>query len=92
MNPANGFLDELKRCITLPCSALYISGYPDDGEENDESAEVFMQDLTNAGIKIESVSVLDSRNPGDAEIRGEAYEIKDGTIRQIASDGEIVLI
>jgi dipeptidase E len=67
LNPANGFLDALKRCITLPCSALYISGYPDDGEENDESAEVFMQDLTNAGIKIESISVLDSRNPGDAE-------------------------
>ena len=51
----------------MPCSALYLSGYPDDGEENDESAEVFMQDLINAGIKIESISVLDRRNPGDAE-------------------------
>lgn len=67
LNPANGFLDDLKRCISLPCSALYISGYPDDGEENDESAEVFLQDLKNAGIEIKSISVLDSRNPGKAE-------------------------
>ena len=67
LNPANGFLDELKRCITLPCRMLYNSGYPDDGKDNDESAEEFMQGLKNTGIKTETARVLDSRNPGKAK-------------------------
>ena len=29
---------------------------------------------------------------GREELRGEAYEIKDGSIRQISSDGEVVLL
>ena len=29
---------------------------------------------------------------GKAELRGEAYLVQDGTIRQISSDGEVVLL
>jgi dipeptidase E len=29
---------------------------------------------------------------GREELRGEAYEIKDGSIRQISSDGEVILL
>ncbi len=31
-------------------------------------------------------------NDGKAELRGEAYLVQDGTIRQISSDGEVVLL
>ena len=66
LDPANGFLDEMRRCVKSPCRMLLICSDPED-EDNDRRTEATAQDFINEGIEISSVSVLDGRNPEQAE-------------------------
>ena len=66
LDPANGFLDELRRCVPSPCRILLICSDPFD-DDNDRRTEATAGDLMEEGIDIEHVAVLDGRNPEQAE-------------------------
>lgn len=67
LNPANGFIDELRRRFPSPCRAVYICAYPDGWEMTDHYAALTQQYFENAGFTFESFATLDSRNEGRAQ-------------------------
>ena len=66
MNPANGFIDELKRYWPEHCRALQICSDPDSWERTDFYASVLKESFENAGFRFESYRTLNGRNAGEA--------------------------
>lgn len=68
LNPENGFLNELYRCLPENIRCLYICSSPDDPEANDcysgDVAEAFAEE----GMEFAEFTVLDRRNQEDAQL------------------------
>ena len=66
INSANGFLEELKRCMPNPGRALHICSDPDTHEYMDQKADEVKQSFEQAGFVFQSYRVLDGRNEAQA--------------------------
>ena len=62
LNPANGFIDELRRYLPHPIRALDICSHPDAWEITDFYAGITRGYFEDAGFSIERYLTLDSRN------------------------------
>ena len=67
LNPANRFIDELRRVLPNPCRALNICSDPDGWEKTDFYAALTRLYFENAGFRFASFRVLDGRNAARAE-------------------------
>ena len=72
LNPANRFIDELRRVLPNPCRALNICSDPDGWEKTDFYASLTRLYFENACFRFDSFRVLDGRNADQAEelVRG----------------------
>ena len=72
LNPANHFVDELRRHLPNPCRALHICSDPDSWDVMDKYTAITREMLENAGFRFERFDPLDSRNENLAEqlVRG----------------------
>lgn len=66
LNPANGFLDELRRRFPEPCRALFVCSDPDHAEVTDFYAGLMRESFEDVGLRIDGFTVLDRRNQGRA--------------------------
>lgn len=66
LNPANGFVDELRRAVKSPCRALFVCSDPEQWESNDYFAAQLRGFMAAEGIKQSCCRVLDSRNAREA--------------------------
>ena len=66
LNPANNFIEELRRCLPGPVRALDICSHPDAWEITDFYAGVTRGYFEDAGFPIERYLTLDSRNENRA--------------------------
>ncbi len=80
LNPANRFIDELRRHFPNPCRALNICSDPDAWEKTDFYAAATRSYFEKAGFSFERFRVLDGRNAGQAEalVRGSNLLILSG--------------
>lgn len=61
LNPANGFLDELRRALPHPIRCLLISSYPDDQQITDRMAWEMREIFEHADLAFDRYEVLDRR-------------------------------
>ena len=66
LNPANGFIDELRLCFPDPCRALFICSNPAGWAETDYYAALSRAEYARAGFQIAELRTLDSRNAEQA--------------------------
>ena len=66
LNPKNGFIDELRRCLPDPIRALDICSHPDAWEITDYYAGITRGYFEDAGFPVERYLTLDSRNEDQA--------------------------
>ena len=80
LNPANRFIDELRRVLPNPCRALNICSDPDSWVKTDFYASMTSLYFENAGFRFDSFRVLDGRNARQAEalVRGSNLLILSG--------------
>lgn len=64
LNPANGFVDELRRALPNPCRAVFIASSPDDAEKTDRFAGEIRAGFELTGFRFNRYQVLDRRNAG----------------------------
>ena len=62
LNPANGFIDELRRSVPAPCDALYVCSDPDGWEKTDKYGCIIKEWLEDAGFPLRRFITLDGRN------------------------------
>ena len=62
LNPANGFVEKLRRCLPEPCRALDICSDPEDAEKMDFYAAAIRASFEDAGFRFERFRPLDGRN------------------------------
>ena len=67
LNPANGFVDELKKALTTPVHALFITSAPDDPSFTDPVAVSPRENVANSGIVFDTYNTLDRRSADKAE-------------------------
>ena len=80
LNPANRFIDELRRRFPNPCRALAVCSDPDSWDKTDYYSSLTRKAFEDAGFAFEQFSILDSRNEaGAAElVRGSNLLILSG--------------
>lgn len=80
VDPANGFVEELMRCVSNPCRALQICSAPDAHAIMDYYAGAIKASFEQAGLVFQNYSTLDSRNEKRAQelIRGSNLIILSG--------------
>lgn len=61
INPANGFLDNLKLSLADPVRALFVTTYPDDAAFSDHCSQCMREAFEQAGLWFESYTLLDRR-------------------------------
>ena len=66
LNPANGFIQELRKRFPAKCRALYVCSAPDGFEKTDLYASLIKDMMERAGFSFESYIALDSRNEQQA--------------------------
>ena len=66
LNPANHFVDELRRCVPEPCRALFICSDPDGRDKTDYYAADVKACFEDSGFVFRRYSVLDGRNASQA--------------------------
>ncbi len=62
LNPANGFVEELRRRFPPECRALFVCSDPDDREATDYYAGLLKKRFEDAGFGFRSFRSLDGRN------------------------------
>ena len=67
LNPANGFVAELKKALKKPVHALFITSAPDDVVFTDSVAVSTRENFANSGIVFDTYNKLDRRNAEKAE-------------------------
>ena len=67
LNPANRFIDELRRVLPNPCRALNICSDPNAWEKTDFYASLTRLYFENAGFRFDSFRVLDGRSAAQAK-------------------------
>ena len=66
LNPANHFVDELRRRFPQECRGLFICSDPDDREAMDYYAGLLKKSFEDAGFEFQSFRTLDGRNEAQA--------------------------
>ncbi len=66
LNPANRFIDELRRVLPKPCRAVSVSSDPDDWARTDLYAAATQTSFQNAGMPFSSFRTLDARTEARA--------------------------
>ena len=67
LNPANHFIEEMRRCFPNPCRALDICSDPDGWVSMDYYSGLIRTSFEDEGFRFESFRTLDSRNEEQAE-------------------------
>ena len=67
LNPANHFIEEMRRCFPDPCRALDICSDPDGWVSMDYYSGLIRTSFEDEGFQFESFRTLDSRNEEKAE-------------------------
>jgi len=67
LNPANGFLEELRKVFPQDCRGLYICSDPDSWDIMDYYASLTRESFRKEGFYFERFTTLDGRNTDDAE-------------------------
>lgn len=62
LNPANSFIDELRRCFCRDCRTLFVCSDPDLHDKTDFFANEIKGIFESAGFSFGSFSILDGRN------------------------------
>lgn len=62
LNPANGFVDELRKALPEPCRALFICSDPDQPERTYGFAEDMRGSFAKVGLPFSEVNVLERGN------------------------------
>ena len=62
LNPANGFVDELKKALPEPCSALFICSDPDQPSLTYGFAEDMRDSFAQIGVTFTGTAVLERKN------------------------------
>ncbi|MBR1919703.1 MAG: Type 1 glutamine amidotransferase-like domain-containing protein [Spirochaetales bacterium] len=83
LNPANGFVDELKRCTPGRRRGLFISSYPYWYDFTDDFGLGMKRSLEMEGIRFESYEILDGRS------EFEAKELVEGSDLIILAGGHV---
>ncbi|MGN1002187.1 MAG: Type 1 glutamine amidotransferase-like domain-containing protein [Oscillospiraceae bacterium] len=68
LNPANGFVDELKKALPSPCPALFVCSSPDEPERTERFAASVAESFAAAGIALSALKILDRRTQSDAAV------------------------
>ncbi len=66
LDPANGFVETLRRCFPDPCRALYVCSDPDGWERMDFYAAVIRGSFEADGLRFARFQTLDGRNARSA--------------------------
>ena len=66
LNPANGFIDQLRATLPNPCRALYVASSPDNPDKNDFYAAFLRRCFEGSGFRFSAHTILDRRNAADA--------------------------
>lgn len=64
LNPANGFVDELRRALPDPCRALFVASDPGNTERTERFAGSIRTGFELTGFRFADYQVLDGRNAG----------------------------
>ena len=64
LNPANGFVDELRKALPEPCSALFIASDPDNPDRTERFAQSIRTGFELTGFHFTDYQILDGRNAG----------------------------
>lgn len=62
INPANGFLYALKRCIPMVSRCVFVTSNPDDAAYSDHCAVCMCKAFEDVGFKFEAFDLLDRRS------------------------------
>lgn len=62
LNPANGFVDELRKALPNPCRAVFIASSPDDAERTERFAGSIRAGFELTGFRFDYYQILDRRN------------------------------
>ncbi|MCI8697629.1 MAG: type 1 glutamine amidotransferase-like domain-containing protein [Oscillospiraceae bacterium] len=62
LNPANGFVDELKKVLPGPCRALFVCSDPDRPDRTRGFAEDMRSSFARIGVRFTQVQVLERAN------------------------------
>lgn len=62
LNPANGFVDELRRALPNPCRAVFVASSPDDVEKTERFAGSMCTGFEMTGFRFDRYQILDRRN------------------------------
>lgn len=66
LNPANGFVKELKKALPGPCDCLFLCSDPDSPVLTDRFGGEMRRAFEDAGFRFTSYTILDRRNAGQA--------------------------
>lgn len=62
LNPANGFVDELRKALPDPCRALFVASDPGNTERTERFAGSIRTGFEMTGFRFSDYQVLDGRN------------------------------
>lgn len=62
LNPANGFVDELRKALPNPCRAVFVASSPDDVERTERFAGSIRTGFELTGFRFDLYQILDRRN------------------------------
>lgn len=64
LNPANGFVDELRKALPDPCRAVFVASSPDDVERTERFAGSIRTGFELTGFRFDRYQILDRRSAG----------------------------
>lgn len=62
LNPANGFVDELREALPHPCRAVFVASSPDDVERTERFAGSIRAGFELTGFRFDRYQILDRRS------------------------------
>lgn len=67
LNPANGFVEELRAAVKPGCAALFLTSEPDDSAFTEQVSGNLRRAFSDAGLTFSAFDALDRRNMAEAE-------------------------
>jgi peptidase E len=67
INPANGFLEQIRRLVPNPSRCVFVSSHPDEPGFGDHCTVCMAQAFENEGLRFEAFDCLDRRNADQAQ-------------------------
>lgn len=62
LNPANGFVDELRKALPDPCRAVFVASSPDDVDRTERFAGSIRDGFELTGFRFDRYQILDRRS------------------------------